>query len=63
MIVTVARLFPLKGYEFVLPAAIRVIRDFPDTHLLVVGDGPMHDELIARIAAVVDADGHESPHT
>ena len=51
VIVTVARLFPLKGYEFVLPAAEHVIRDYPDTHLLVVGDGPMHDELTAAIAA------------
>jgi glycosyltransferase involved in cell wall biosynthesis len=49
-IVTVARLFPLKGYEFVLPAAKRVIEKYPDTHLLVVGDGPMHDELAAKIA-------------
>lgn len=51
VIVTVARLFPLKGYEFVLPAAERIIRRFPDTHLLVVGDGPMYDELNAAIAA------------
>ena len=50
-IVTVARLFPLKGYEFVLPAAAKVIMKYPDTHVLVVGDGPMHDELQAKIAA------------
>ena len=50
-IVTVARLFPLKGYEFVLPAAERVIAKYPDTHFLIVGDGPMHDELESRIAA------------
>jgi len=50
-IATVARLFPLKGYEFVLPAAERVIRKYPDTHFLIVGDGPMHDELKAKIAA------------
>jgi len=50
-IVTVARLFPLKGYEFVLPAAERVVEKFPDTHFLIVGDGPMHDELAAKIAA------------
>ena len=49
-IVTVARLFPLKGYEFVLPAAKRIIEKYPDTHVLVVGDGPMHDELEAKIA-------------
>ena len=50
-IVTVARLFPLKGYEFVLPAAERLIAKYPDTHFLVVGDGPMHDELEGLIAA------------
>ena len=50
-IVTVARLFPLKGYEFVLPAAERMIAKYPDTHILIVGDGPMHDELLAKIAA------------
>ena len=48
-IVTVARLFPLKGYEFVLPAAERIAARYPDTHFLIVGDGPMHDELAARI--------------
>ncbi len=48
-IVTVARLFPLKGYEFVLPAAERIAARYPDTHFLIVGDGPLHDELIARI--------------
>ena len=51
VIVTVARLFPLKGYEFVLPAAERLIPQYPDTHILVVGDGPMRDELEGRIAA------------
>ena len=50
-IVTVARLFPLKGYEFVLPAAEQLIAKYPDTHILVVGDGPMHDELLSKIAA------------
>ena len=51
-IVTVARLFPLKGYEFVLPAAERIAARYSDTHFLIVGDGPMHDELIARIRKV-----------
>ena len=48
-IVTVARLFPLKGYEFVLPAAERIVTKYPDTHFLVVGDGPLHDELAEKI--------------
>ena len=50
-IVTVARLFPLKGYEFVLPAAKRIAAERPDTHFLIVGDGPMYDELQARLRA------------
>ena len=50
-IVTVARLFPLKGYEFVLPAAERIAARYRDTHFLIVGDGPMHDELAAKIRA------------
>ena len=49
VIVTVARLFPLKGYEFVLPAAETLIPDHPHLHYLVVGDGPMHDELLSSL--------------
>ena len=49
VIVTVARLFPLKGYEYVLPAAERVVKEFPDTVVLVVGDGPLHDRLLAEL--------------
>ena len=48
-IVTVARLFPLKGYEFVLPAAEKLVGKYPDTRFLVVGDGPLHDELLRAI--------------
>ena len=45
-VVTVARLFAQKGYEYVLPAAEEVLRTRPDTHFLFVGDGPMRDELL-----------------
>ena len=44
-IVTVARLFHQKGYEFVIPAAEKVLAVDPDIHFLFVGDGPMYDEL------------------
>ena len=44
-IVTVARLFQQKGYEFVIPAAEKVLSVDPDVHFLFVGDGPMYDEL------------------
>lgn len=45
VIVTVARLFHQKGYEYVIPAAEKVLRQAPDTHFLFIGDGPMYDEL------------------
>jgi glycosyltransferase involved in cell wall biosynthesis len=48
-IVTVARLFAQKGYEYVIPAAKKVLKTHPDTHFLFVGDGPMYDELIAEL--------------
>ena len=50
VIVTVARLFPMKGYEEMLPAASRLVKEFPDLHFLPVGDGPMYDELQKQIA-------------
>lgn len=52
VIVTVARLFNQKGYEYVIPTTAKVIAEFPDTHLLIVGDGPMREQLDAEIAAL-----------
>ena len=48
-IVTVARLFAQKGYEYVIPAAKKVLKSHPDTHFLFVGDGPMYDSLTAEL--------------
>ena len=45
VVVTIARLFPQKGYEYVIPAAEKVLRAAPETHFLFIGDGPMYDEL------------------
>ena len=52
VIATLARLFPMKGYEYAIPAAAEIIREFPDTHLLLIGDGPMRDELETLIAGL-----------
>ena len=52
VVATLARLFPQKGYEYVLPAAFQVLRAFPEVHFLLIGDGPMHEELHRKIAAV-----------
>ena len=50
VVATVARLFPMKGYEEMLPAAARLAKEFPDLHFLPVGDGPMFDDLQKQIA-------------
>ena len=49
VVVTAARLFPQKGYEYVIPAAKRLIALHPETHLLIVGDGPMYDGIRAEL--------------
>ncbi|MEW6025874.1 MAG: glycosyltransferase family 4 protein [Planctomycetota bacterium] len=38
---TIARLFPLKGHEYIIQIAGRVIRDVPDVKFLFVGDGSL----------------------
>jgi glycosyltransferase involved in cell wall biosynthesis len=48
---TVARLFPLKGYEQFLPAAVKIAGLRPDVHFLIVGDGQMRAELESSVAA------------
>lgn len=46
----VARLFPLKGYEYFVPAAADIVKKHPDTHFLIVGNGSMKDQLEKQIA-------------
>lgn len=45
VICTVARLFPLKGYEYLVPAAKKISERFPDVRFLIVGDGIMMDDI------------------
>ncbi|MEM7417559.1 MAG: glycosyltransferase [Gemmatimonadota bacterium] len=45
--VTVARLFPIKGIHVLLDAWAR-IEDRSRLRLLIIGDGPDHDELLAQ---------------
>ncbi len=45
VIATLARLFPMKGYEYVIPAALKVAGENSVVHFLIIGDGPMYDEL------------------
>ncbi|MDD3155056.1 MAG: glycosyltransferase family 4 protein [Victivallaceae bacterium] len=50
VVAALARLFPLKGYEFLIPAAADICKRFPKTRFLVIGDGPMRAELDEKIA-------------
>lgn len=48
----VARLFPRKGYEELIPAFGEVLKKHPDTHLLIVGDGPsrsVYEDMLAKM--------------
>ena len=42
---TLARLFELKGYDYVLQAAPLVLAKHPETHFLIVGDGLLRRQL------------------
>ncbi len=45
VVVTVARLFPLKGYDHLLDAAETVSKELPETRFLIVGNGILRDEI------------------
>ena len=46
----IARLFELKGHEYIIEAAKKVISENPKVHFLFIGDGLLKDELNAEIA-------------
>ncbi len=52
----VARLFHLKGHEFVLAAAPRVVAEVPNVKFLFVGDGILRDQLRRTVAELGVAD-------
>ena len=49
---SIARLFPLKGYEYFIPAAHKLLQSRPDVHFLLVGDGSMHDDLLEQVKSL-----------
>ncbi len=46
---TVARLFPLKGYEQFIPAAAAIAEQYPKVHFLIVGNGIMLEQIQRQI--------------
>jgi glycosyltransferase involved in cell wall biosynthesis len=54
LVVAVGRLHPQKGYDVLLDAAASWVADRrlrPAPRVVIAGDGPLHDELAARIRA------------
>jgi glycosyltransferase involved in cell wall biosynthesis len=51
LVVVIARLHPQKGYDVLLDALARWGAREPVPLVAVAGDGPLHDELAARISA------------
>ncbi|HET6296739.1 MAG TPA: glycosyltransferase family 4 protein [Kribbella sp.] len=51
LVLTVGRLAPQKDYPTLLSVAAEVSKDSPDVVFVVVGDGPLRDNLQARIDA------------
>lgn len=47
----IARLFHLKGHEFLIDAAQQAVRQNPRLRFLLVGDGILRESLVHRIAA------------
>lgn len=48
----VARLFPLKGHEYIVPAAKQVIEQCPNVRFLLVGDGILRPQVEAELKAL-----------
>ena len=46
----VGSLVPQKGHRFLVEAAAMVIEQMPHTSFIIAGDGPLRDELQARVA-------------
>lgn len=47
---TVARLFPLKGYEYFIPTAIQLAKLYPNIRFLIVGDGILKEQIEKQIS-------------
>lgn len=48
-IVSIGRLVKQKGYEYLIEAMKKVIREVPNVRLYIVGDGPLKNKLVAKV--------------
>tara|TARA_B100000676_G_scaffold70799_2_gene70772 strand:+ start:2865 stop:4034 length:1170 start_codon:yes stop_codon:yes gene_type:complete len=47
----IARMFKLKGHEYLVDAARQIVERNPDVHFLLVGDGNLRSEIVRQIEA------------
>ena len=47
---TVARLFPLKGYEYFIQAAEKIVKKYPNVRFLIVGNGILKEKIEKEIS-------------
>lgn len=52
VLLTVGRLVPRKGHDTVIEALPAVLREIPEAHYLVVGDGPARESLERRASSL-----------
>lgn len=48
---SIARLHPTKGITYLIAAATLLQREYPNLHLLLVGDGPLRSELETQLSS------------
>jgi glycosyltransferase involved in cell wall biosynthesis len=52
IILTVARLHPQKGHQYLIEAIPQVVQDFPQAHFLFVGEGGLREDLARQVKEV-----------
>ena len=57
LLATVGSLIPRKGVDRLIRCVSRLVPEYPDLHLLVIGDGPQKEALIS-LARYLDVSGH-----
>jgi glycosyltransferase involved in cell wall biosynthesis len=61
VLLAICRLVPQKGLEVAIEALVRVRERHPDVQLVVLGEGPLRDELAAQAARLRIADAVRLP--
>jgi glycosyltransferase involved in cell wall biosynthesis len=52
VVLFVGNLIPRKGLTYLIEAARKVVKTYPDTQFVIIGDGPLKSQLIDRLVAV-----------